>query len=77
MRYVIQYEAVNGGHKMQDFDSRNRRFLAKHLGSFQRPIVAVYEQSTPITKAIRAEMAETLPLSGMSRYAKDFVNPPA
>jgi hypothetical protein len=72
MRYVIQYEGVNGGARMQDFDSRSRAYLVKHLAKFERPILNVFEQSTPITKAVRAEMAAMKPAT-LSRAAKEFI----
>lgn len=72
MRYVIQYTSVNGHARMQDFNTRNRKYLVKHLAKFERPILAVYEQATPITKAVRAELRE-LPLATLSRAAKEFI----
>lgn len=71
--YVIQYEALSGVHRMQEFDSNSRMRLAKHLSRFRRPILAVYEQTTPITKAIRAELAK-LPDRDLSRDAREFVH---
>ena len=74
--FVIQYEAVDGSHKMQDFDSRSRVKLVTHLARFDRPLVAVYEGSTPITKWARIALREHY---GLTRYAKDFAaaNSPA
>lgn len=71
--FIIQYVAVNGKQQMQNFDSPNRFRLAKHLARFRRPILAVYEQATVITKAMRAELAK-MPKNKMSRYALDFIN---
>jgi len=51
--FLIQYEAVSGEHKIQQFDSNSRDRLAAHLARFSHPIIAVYEQSTTITKAMR------------------------
>lgn len=56
--FSIQYEAIDGTHKMQTFDSNSRTRLLKHLASFERPIVAVYEQATPITKTIQRDLAK-------------------
>lgn len=71
--FTIQYQAVNGEHKMQAFDSRNRAQLAKHLARFDRPIMAVYEQATVITKAMRAELAK-MPQHSLSGDARVFIS---
>jgi hypothetical protein len=71
--FTIQYEAISGEHRMQELDNRSRTSLIRHLAHFKRPIVAVYEQASPITKAIRAELAKR-PRNTMSRHAQDFVN---
>lgn len=55
--FTIQYEAVNGETKMQDLDSNNRNRLIVHLATFPQPILNIFEQTTPITGAIRKEMA--------------------
>lgn len=73
--YTIQYEAISGEHRMQSLDSKSRYHLVKHLTRFKRPIMAVYEQASPITKAVRAELAK-LPQNNISRAARDFVNSP-
>lgn len=70
--FNIQYETVSGSHKMQAFDSNSRERLVKHLLHFDQPIMAVYERSTVITKAVRAEMAKIAP-NHMSRSAREFV----
>ncbi len=44
--FVIQYEAVNGEHRMQELDSKDRQKLLRHLARFEHPIVAVYEQAS-------------------------------
>jgi hypothetical protein len=73
--YAIQYEAVDGSRKMQHFDTNNRTKLLIHLTAFSRPIIAVYENSAVITKAIRSEL-DKWPCS-KSRYAVDFLRCPA
>lgn len=55
--YSIQYEAVNGEDKVQDFDTNTRTKLLIHLAQFSRPIVAVYENGNVITKTVRKELA--------------------
>lgn len=70
--FIIQYEAISGEHRMQNFDSTSRYRLKKHLARFQRPIIAVYEQSTVITKAMRAELA-AMPGGSLSKGAQAFV----
>jgi hypothetical protein len=69
--FNIQYEGVDGQSRMQAFDSKNRQALATHLARFQRPILAVYEQTTPITKAMRTELS-ALPVGRLSRAAREF-----
>lgn len=69
--YTIQYSAVNGENKMTTFDTTNRSRLIAYLAKFERPIIAVYEQASPITKAVRAELQKQ-PARRLSRYARDF-----
>ncbi len=71
--YTIQYEDVSGAYKMQAFDTRDRGRLVTHLARFQRPIVAVYEQTTPITKAVRKEL-QRYRSGHVSRFAREFMN---
>jgi hypothetical protein len=71
--FTIQYEALSGEHRMQSFDSKSRVHFVKHLARFKRPIMAVYEAASPITKAVRAELAE-LPRGSVSACARDFIN---
>jgi hypothetical protein len=71
--YTIQYEDVSGAHKMQAFDTRDRSRLITHLARFRRPIVAVYEQTTPITKAVRNDL-RAYNSRGVTRYAREFMN---
>ncbi len=71
--FNIQYQAINGTHGMQHFDSKSRMMLVRHLTRFNRPIMAVYEGSNVITKVMRAELSK-LPVSSLSRAAKDFVS---
>jgi len=70
--FLIQYEAVDGSHKMQEFDSKSRVKLIAHLATFSRPIAAIFEQSTVVTKSVRKELAEWP--GTKSRYATDFIN---
>ncbi len=70
--FTIQYATPGGDHKMQTFDSTNRRKLVIHLASFPAPIVAVYEQGTVITKAIRNELRNWP--GSKTRYATEFAN---
>lgn len=70
--FHIQYEAVDGSHKMQVFDSKSRVRLVAHLAKFEHPIMAVYEQATVITKAVRKELTEYP--GTKTRYARDFIN---
>lgn len=70
--FTITYVAVNGEMENQTFDSNNRAKLTVHLASFNRPISAVYEQASPITKAARSALAEYT--GPKTTYAVDFVN---
>lgn len=71
--YTIQYQAISGEHRMQTFDSKSRLHLIKHLARFKRPIIAVYEQASPITKAVRIELAKQ-PQNTMSRVVREFIS---
>lgn len=72
--FTIQYTAMDGESKMQDLDSNNRNRLIVHLASFPRPILAIYEQTTPITGAVRKEMATWQ--GTMSAAALAFISSP-
>jgi hypothetical protein len=70
--YTIQYEAVDGTHKLQTFDSNSRTKLVAHLAHFERPILAVYEgHATVITKRVKEDL-RTWPGS-INRNARDFI----
>ena len=67
--FTIQYEAINGEQKLQEFDTRDRKTLFRHLASFSAPILAVYEQASPITKTAQSELRTYF---NLSRHARDF-----
>jgi hypothetical protein len=68
--FTIQYETVNGEHKLQNFDVRSRSQLISFLARYERPIMAVYEQTTPITKLVRSELKTCR--KKLSRHAREF-----
>lgn len=70
--FTVQYETINGEHRMQNVDGGNREKLVNYLARFEHPIVAVYEQATVVTKVIRREL-RSCP-GPVSRYARDFMN---
>jgi hypothetical protein len=72
--FTIQYEAIDGEVKMQSVDGRTRSSLVQHLARFERPIVAVFEQANPITKAVRRDLREWP--GSKTRYAMDFATSP-
>lgn len=69
--YTIQFQTAGGEHKLQSVDSKTRDKLVRHLARFERPIVAVYEQASPITKAVRSEL-RTWSRTTLSRCAREF-----
>ena len=72
--FVIQYEATDGTHKMQDFHSASRPKLIQHLSRFECPIMAVYERTTPITNWARIALRSH---SGhLTKAARDFSSAP-
>lgn len=68
--YTIQYLAVNGEHKMQSYETRSRDKLTRHLASFERPVMAVYEQATPVTKRCKDDLKAYR--GTLTRNARDF-----
>lgn len=68
--YVIEYRTG----EREDFDG-SRRHLVQFLAHSQRPIGAVYEQVTVITKAVRVELAR-MPLGSLSPTTRNFVSSP-
>lgn len=69
--FTIQYQTVDGAHRMQSFPSTSRLKLVAYLAHFEQPIAAVYEQASPITKAVRNELRNWN--GSKSRAAQDFV----
>lgn len=70
--FTIQYTAVNGESRMQELDSSNRGKLLAYLVRFEHPILAVYEQSTPITKTMQAKLRTWR--GSISSCSRDFMN---
>lgn len=70
--FNIQYQATNGESKMQELDSNNKGKLLAYLVRFERPILAIYEQTTPITKTMQAKMRTWN--GTISREAREFMN---
>lgn len=56
--YAIQYRAGDGSSKLQYLDVKSRQKLTKHLASFECSILGVFEQSTPITEAVRKDLTQ-------------------
>jgi hypothetical protein len=55
--YTLQYQDVAGQSQMQEVDA-NRTKMVWYLSTFEHPILAVYENASPVTKSIRAELAK-------------------
>lgn len=72
--FTVQYQ-VPSGHRLQTVDVRSRPKLVQFLAQAKWPIVAVYEQASPITKAVRKELAEWP--GSKSAAALDFIKSPA
>jgi hypothetical protein len=68
--FTIQYVKTNGTHGMQDLDSRDKNRLVRHLSTYQRPIVAVYEGTTPVTREAAKRLREWK--GTLSREARNF-----
>lgn len=73
--FTVQYAGVNGEAATLEFDAKARSRLVMFLAKFDRPILAVYEQATPITKAIRRDLAEWP--GTKSQAAETFIKSPA
>ena len=67
--FTLQYQGVDGESHMQQIDA-SRTKLVWYLSTFEQPILAVYENATPITKSIRAELAKYP--GSKTQAAKDF-----
>lgn len=70
--FTIQYEGIDKQSHMQVLDSRSRTRLYSYLAQFPHTIIAVYEQSSVITKAVRKELAEWP--GSKTKAASDFAN---
>jgi hypothetical protein len=70
--FTIQYVKTDGTHGMQDLDSKAKHRLTAHLATYQRPIVAVYEGTTPITREVAKRLREWP--GTLSREAKTFAH---
>lgn len=75
--FTVQYQGIDGQSHMQSVESRSRGRLAMYLAEFPHPILAVYEQANPITKAVRKEMAGFVGVLKMSPAAQAFITSPA
>jgi len=69
--FTIQYLTVNGSSQMQEVDSHSRGRLLVCLVKFERPILAVYENSTVITKTMQSKLRTWR--GDMTRYAREFM----
>lgn len=69
--FTIQYQTPSGEHKMTNLNSYSRTRLITMLARFDAPIIAVYEQSSVITKEVRRKLNEYP--GSKSRCAMDFV----
>ena len=69
--FNIQYEALDGTHKMQDFDSQSYNKLSSHLAQFTRPIMAIYCNGNVITKLVRGKLRDWP--GTKTRYAREFM----
>lgn len=72
--YTIQYIALSGETRTQELDVKARNKVVRHLARFKRPILEVYEQATPVTRAVQHELAK-LPKRGLSNEARIFSTP--
>jgi hypothetical protein len=68
--YTIQYVALSGETRMQELDTKYRHRLVTHLARYRRPVIAVFEQSTPITEAVRKDLKQFA--GTLSTHARDF-----
>lgn len=68
--FTIQYEGTDGKHHLQEFSERSRLRLTLYLANYDYPIVAVYEQASPITKTVQS-LLRTYPGS-IGKHARDF-----
>lgn len=69
--FTIEYVASDGKRGMETFLGNNREKLVSYLARFDHSITAVYEQTTPVTKAICKSLAER---PYKSDAARAFVN---
>lgn len=72
--FTIQYRDARGGSGMQEVRSQSRTFLLANVARFEHPIMAVYEQATVITKAVRNDL-RNYP-GELSSHARDFLSSP-
>ena len=73
--FTIQYlNPVTGETAMQDVDTRSRMKLAVYLTNFHFEILAVYEQCTPITKAMQQEIGKLGQTMTLTKQARDFAH---
>ena len=70
--FTIQYVKTDGTHGMQSLDSKSTHRLTGHLANYQRPIVAVFEGTTPITRKMARHLREWP--GNLSREARTFAN---
>lgn len=69
--FTIQYANANGSRTMEKFESDSWQLLVNRLAQSDRPIMAVYERDVPITKTLRAQLAQ-VPEDKLSDAARVF-----
>jgi hypothetical protein len=71
--FTIQYEAVDGTHKLWTFEGRYHS-LVRQLIEYDREVTAVYEQATAITKRVRVDMLRAPNLMLATPAARRFMS---
>lgn len=72
--YTVTYRDTRGHTGSVEVDVRTRKEISRFVARFNLPVVAVFEQATPITEAVRNDLKQNYK-GVLSDGARAFVFP--
>lgn len=72
--YTVTYKDAKGTTDKVEVDVKSRKEITRFVARFNLPVVAVFEQATPITEAVRNDLKHNYK-GVLSNGARAFVFP--
>lgn len=72
--YTVIYTDARGGSGKVEVNIKTRKEITRFVARFSLPVVAVFEQATPITEAVRNDLKQNY-RGVLSNVARSFVFP--